>query len=98
MGRPGRHGLQFGRTLEKVITRAALIAAVLLMVSGIAAAAPLKPTPQKRKMALAPPGAPIVIARRGGFIEPDLVSTKDHQLVTRHEAAPTGMREHRFAR
>ncbi|MBC7521594.1 MAG: glycerophosphodiester phosphodiesterase [Sandarakinorhabdus sp.] len=86
--------------------RASLIAGVLLLMSGTTAAAPLKPTPQKLKMALPPPGAPIVIAHRGAsadrpehtlagyalaieqgadFIEPDLVSTKDHQLVARHE-------------
>ncbi|MBC7521596.1 MAG: hypothetical protein H7268_10975 [Sandarakinorhabdus sp.] len=43
-------------------------------------------------------GYALPIDEGGGFIEPDLVSNKDHQLVARHEAAPTGLREYRFAR
>lgn len=90
--------------------RLALAGATLLM-STVAAAAPLQPTPQGIKRGTPPPAPPIVIAHRGAsadrpehtlaayalaieqgadFIEPDLVATKDHQLVARHENEISG--------
>jgi glycerophosphoryl diester phosphodiesterase len=78
----------------------------MLLMTSIAGAEPLKPTPQGVKLGTPPPAPPIVIAHRGAsadrpehtlaayalaieqgadFIEPDLVSTRDHQLVARHE-------------
>jgi glycerophosphoryl diester phosphodiesterase len=87
------------------------IAGVMLLMSSIAGAEPLKPTPQGIKLGTPPPAPPIVIAHRGAsadrpehtlaayalaieqgadFIEPDLVATKDHQLVARHENEISG--------
>jgi len=87
--------------------RVSLIAGVFVLMSNVAAAGPLPPSP----MPLPPPAPPIVIAHRGAsadrpehtlagyalaieqgadFIEPDLVSTQDHQLVARHENEISG--------
>jgi glycerophosphoryl diester phosphodiesterase len=83
-----------------------LPAGVIAMVASIAAASPLPPTrplaPPALPIVIAHRGASadrpehtlasyaLAIEQGADFIEPDLVSTKDHQLVARHENEISG--------
>jgi glycerophosphoryl diester phosphodiesterase len=83
--------------VKRSTTLAALLALALLVVLAAAASAAAQRAARAQPLVIGHRGAPayrpehtlasyrLAIAMGADFIEPDLVSTKDHQLVVRHE-------------